>query len=132
MQQPIANIFIMLLMAEAFLLMALGYMVFEVKERLKRGNVEEAEVKEDDALSVKLSQDEVKVLRYLINKGKPVIQSNIGKDLNIPKSTLFRIVRRLAELGLVNVEKRGKYNYVYVQSTKYVSDLLKRIEGHGG
>jgi len=46
----------------------------------------------------------------------------------VSRSTLFRIVRRLNELGLINVEKRGKYKYIYIQRAQDVVNILKAID----
>jgi uncharacterized membrane protein len=120
-------------MMEAFLIMVLGYMMYDVKARLTKGMMKiiNEGIKIDSSSTndsrPRLNTDEVKVLKYLMSRGKPVIQSVIGKELNIPKSTLFRIIKRLSELGLINVEKKGKYNYVYIQRTQDVLSILKSI-----
>ncbi|KUO86648.1 MAG: hypothetical protein AT709_00075 [Caldivirga sp. MG_3] len=123
---------IMMTMMEVFLIMVLGYMIYDIKVRLTKGNLntgDEAIGVKDDVNRVRLNTDEVRVLRYLLSKGnKPVVQSMIGRDLNIPKSTLFRIVRRLNELGLINVEKRGKYKYIYIQRAHDVANMLKAVD----
>jgi uncharacterized membrane protein len=107
-------------------------MIYDIKVRLTKGNPNtsneaiEAGVHDN---RVRLNTDEVRVLRYLLSRSnKPVVQSMIGRDLNIPKSTLFRIVRRLSELGLINVEKRGKYKYIYIQRVQDVVNILKAID----
>ncbi|WP_291765167.1 helix-turn-helix transcriptional regulator [Caldivirga sp. UBA161] len=133
MQPPLGNVIMVIIMMEAFLIMVLGYMMYDVKARLTKGMLKVINdgIKLDSSpindSRPRLNTDEVKVLKYLMNKGKPVIQSVIGKELNIPKSTLFRIIKRLSELGLINVEKRGKYNYVYIQRTQDVLSILKSI-----
>ncbi len=123
---------VIMTMMEVFLIMALGYMIYDIKVRLTKGNPNtsneaiEAGVHDN---RVRLNTDEVRVLRYLLSRSnKPVVQSMIGRDLNIPKSTLFRIVRRLSDLGLINVEKRGKYKYIYIQRVQDVVNILKAID----
>ncbi|MGC8571336.1 helix-turn-helix transcriptional regulator [Caldivirga sp.] len=133
MQPPLSNVVIVIVMMEAFLIMVLGYMMYDVKARLTKGMMKiiNEGIKIDSSSTndsrPRLNTDEVKVLKYLMSRGKPVIQSVIGKELNIPKSTLFRIIKRLSELGLINVEKKGKYNYVYIQRTQDVLSILKSI-----
>ena len=133
MQPPLSNIIMVIVMMEAFLIMVLGYMMYDVKARLTKGimRVINDGIKIDSSsiseTKLRLNTDEVRVLKYLMSRGKPVIQSVIGKELNIPKSTLYRIIKRLSELGLINVEKRGKYNYVYIQRTQDVLSILKSI-----
>jgi len=132
-QPPLGNVVIVIVMMEAFLIMVLGYMMYDVKARLTKGMMKiiNEGIKIDSSSTndsrPRLNTDEVKVLKYLMSRGKPVIQSVIGKELNIPKSTLFRIIKRLSELGLINVEKKGKYNYVYIQRTQDVLSILKSI-----
>ncbi|MFP3156712.1 MAG: helix-turn-helix domain-containing protein [Caldivirga sp.] len=132
MQPPLGEVMVIMTMMEVFLIMALGYMIYDIKVRLTKGNPNtsneaiEAGVHDN---RVRLNTDEVRVLRYLLSRSnKPVVQSMIGRDLNIPKSTLFRIVRRLNELGLINVEKRGKYKYIYIQRVQDVVNILKAID----
>ncbi|MFP3237618.1 MAG: helix-turn-helix domain-containing protein [Caldivirga sp.] len=132
MQPPLGEVMVIMTMMEVFLIMALGYMIYDIKVRLTKGNPNtsneaiEAGVHDN---RVRLNTDEVRVLRYLLSRSnKPVVQSMIGRDLNIPKSTLFRIVRRLSELGLINVEKRGKYKYIYIQRVQDVVNILKAID----
>ncbi|MFP3258539.1 MAG: helix-turn-helix domain-containing protein [Caldivirga sp.] len=132
MQPPLGEVMVIMTMMEVFLIMALGYMIYDIKVRLTKGNPNtsneaiEASVHDN---RVRLNTDEVRVLRYLLSRSnKPVVQSMIGRDLNIPKSTLFRIVRRLSELGLINVEKRGKYKYIYIQRVQDVVNILKAID----
>jgi len=131
-QPPLGEVMVIMTMMEVFLIMALGYMIYDIKVRLTKGNPNtsneaiEAGVHDN---RVRLNTDEVRVLRYLLSRSnKPVVQSMIGRDLNIPKSTLFRIVRRLSELGLINVEKRGKYKYIYIQRVQDVVNILKAID----
>jgi len=131
-QPPLGEVMVIMTMMEVFLIMALGYMIYDIKVRLTKGNPNtsneaiEAGVHDN---RVRLNTDEVRVLRYLLSRSnKPVVQSMIGRDLNIPKSTLFRIVRRLNELGLINVEKRGKYKYIYIQRVQDVVNILKAID----
>ena len=109
-----------LFIIEIFAASSLIYMAIKIRGRLTRdeGRADGGDFK------LPLSSDEVRVLTYLLSKDRPVVQSTIGRDLNIPKSTLFRIVRRLNELGLVTVEKRGKYNYVYIQRVDEVRKIL--------
>ena len=60
---------------------------------------------------VKLSVEELKIIKFLLNKGGEAYQVEIYKTLNLPKSSTSRILRRLAERGLIEIERRGKYNY---------------------
>ena len=73
-----------------------------------------------------LTSDEVRVLRLLLEHRGRMYQSEIARALNMPKSTVSRVVRRLRERGLVMVRKVGRYSYVELTDEDYVSDLIGR------
>ena len=58
-----------------------------------------------------LSEVDERILAYLRERGG-AYESEIARDLGIPRTTVFRAVRRLEEAGLVVVEKRGSRNFV--------------------
>jgi len=58
-----------------------------------------------------LSEVDERILAYLGERGG-AYESEIARDLGIPRTTVFRAVRRLEEAGLVAVEKRGGRNFV--------------------
>jgi len=58
-----------------------------------------------------LSEVDERILAYLGERGG-AYESEIVRDLGIPRTTVFRAVRRLEEAGLVAVEKRGGRNFV--------------------
>ncbi len=72
------------------------------------------------------TDDELMVMKYLLEKDGQALQASIGKDLNIPKASLSRMVKRLAENGLLAVEKRGgRYNYVLITNREYVEKIIR-------
>jgi uncharacterized membrane protein len=52
------------------------------------------------------------ILNYLRARGGLAYQGDIAKDLYLPKSTVHKAVRRLAERGLVEVRRQGRINIV--------------------
>ncbi len=59
----------------------------------------------------KLRGVEQKIVEYLSRVGDDY-ESNIAKIIGEPRATVWRAVRRLEELGVVEVEKRGGANWV--------------------
>jgi len=60
-----------------------------------------------------LSEVDERILAYLRERGG-AYESEIARELGIPRTTVFRAVRRLEEAGLVVVEKRGGKNFVRI------------------
>jgi len=54
-----------------------------------------------------LRPDDERILQYLREKGE-VYESDIVKDLNLPKSSVWRAIRRLSEANLVKIEVEGR------------------------
>ncbi|ACB39154.1 helix-turn-helix transcriptional regulator [Pyrobaculum neutrophilum] len=52
-----------------------------------------------------------RILEYVRQSGG-AYEADIARDLGIPRTTVFRAVRRLAERGLVSLEKRDGRNWV--------------------
>jgi uncharacterized membrane protein len=46
---------------------------------------------------------------------KLVYQSEIIKELGLPKSTVHKSLRRLSEAGYVEIQKRGRFNLVVLK-----------------
>jgi uncharacterized membrane protein len=54
---------------------------------------------------------DAKVLEYVRRRGG-AYETDVARELGIPRTTVFRAVRRLEERGLVRVEKREGRNWV--------------------
>jgi len=52
------------------------------------------------------------ILEFIKKKGGTVKESEIRESLVLPKTTVWRAIKRLERQGLVKVEKKGKENYV--------------------
>jgi len=59
-----------------------------------------------------LTDEEIEALLYVYDQGGKARQADVRKALGIPKTTAWRMFRRLEEKGLVRVYKRGKENWV--------------------
>lgn len=53
------------------------------------------------------------ILQYIRERGGMAYQSDIVRDLGLPKSTVHKAVRRLAERGLVEVRRQGRSNLIF-------------------
>jgi len=73
-----------------------------------------------------LSTDELKVLSLVMSRRGEVYQAEIARELNVPKSTVSRIIRRLQDRGLIIVRRIGRLNYIDITDTDYVTDLLRK------
>ncbi len=113
----------------------------EQSERRVEGKVEEKSrvdtvpepiiVREDNTMRkiiAQLTLDELKVLKFLISRGGECYQMEIYRTLNLPKSTVTKIVHRLSERGLLIVERRGRYNYVKLKNVENVRNIIQTIE----
>jgi uncharacterized membrane protein len=60
---------------------------------------------------VELGEVDAKILDYVRRRGG-AYEADVARELGIPRTTVFRAVRRLEERGLVRVEKREGRNWV--------------------
>lgn len=60
---------------------------------------------------VELGEVDAKILEYVRRRGG-AYEAEVARELGIPRTTVFRAVRRLEERGLVRVEKREGRNWV--------------------
>jgi len=63
-----------------------------------------------------LDKDEMKVIELLRSKGGRALEAEIREALGLPKTTAWRLVRRLERKGLVVVKKVGNQNVVELRS----------------
>ncbi len=55
---------------------------------------------------------DAQILKYLRDRGGMAYQGDIVRDLDLPKSTVHKAIRRLSERGLVEVRRQGRINVV--------------------
>ncbi len=90
-------------------------------------HVEETQKVDIRKLIAQLTQDELRVLQFLLEKGGESYQMEIYRTLNLPKSTVTKIVHRLSERGLLIVERKGRYNYVKLRNIELVRQLISEV-----
>ena len=59
-----------------------------------------------------LTEDEKRVVEYIINNGGEALQKDIAKDLNLSRLKTHRIITSLKKRGVVSVEPWGNTNLV--------------------
>ena len=62
-----------------------------------------------------LSDYELSIIRYIESRGGSAFEGDISRDLGIPRTTVWRIVRRLESLGIVEVRKVEGKNLVIIR-----------------
>ncbi|MEM3097666.1 MAG: helix-turn-helix domain-containing protein [Nitrososphaerales archaeon] len=58
---------------------------------------------------------DAEVVKYIVEKGGAAYEAEIREKFNLPKSTAWRLVRRLAREGLVEVKKTGGQNLLRIR-----------------
>jgi uncharacterized membrane protein len=100
------------------LMLAVGAIVVAIALSLvllkRRGGIARA-VSRATCLEV-LDGDEVKVVELLRSKGGRALEAEIREALGLPKTTAWRLVRRLEKKGLVVVRKVGNQSVVELRS----------------
>jgi uncharacterized membrane protein len=56
------------------------------------------------------------ILKLLAERQGVLYQSEITKELGLPKSTVHKSLRRLSEAGYVEIQKRGRFNVVILKN----------------
>ena len=59
-----------------------------------------------------LSDVDKAIIEKLAEKGGSALQSELQKELGLPKTTLWRHVKKLEKLGFVRIEKEASFNRV--------------------
>ena len=62
-----------------------------------------------------LRADDKEVLRFLAEAGGEAFEAELRSHFNLPKTSMWRMVRRLQREGLVGVKKVGGQNLVYIR-----------------
>ena len=68
------------------------------------------------------------ILKLLTERQGVLYQSEIMKELGLPKSTVHKSLRRLSEAGYVEIQKRGRFNVVILR--KLTSAASPSVVGH--
>ncbi|GGP20052.1 hypothetical protein GCM10007981_06570 [Thermocladium modestius] len=117
---PSTGIMLTLALAQLVVTISLAYFLYDANRKYIAMSTPASEIRLPS-----FTDDELMVMKYLLEKDGQALQASIGKDLNIPKASLSRMVKRLAENGLLAVEKRGRYNYVLITNREYVEKIIR-------
>jgi len=66
-----------------------------------------------------LRQDEIQVIKYLASKQGKAFEAELFELLNLPRTTTWRLIRRLEGLEIVHIKKSRRQNIVLVRD-KYL------------
>lgn len=114
------QVMITLAMVQLVVTASLAYFLYDASKKYVAKPQEGSELRLPS-----FTDDELMVMKYVLQNNGQAAQANIGKDLNIPKASLSRMIKRLMENGLITVEKRGRYNYVMITNKEYVEKILR-------
>jgi uncharacterized membrane protein len=81
-----------------------------------------------DAAADDLNEVDKAILKLLTERQGVLYQSEITKELGLPKSTVHKSLRRLSEAGYVDIQKRGRFNVVILR--KLTSEASPPVVGH--
>ena len=63
-----------------------------------------------------MREDDKEVVRYIVDSGGAVLESRLRKRFMQPRTTMWRTVKRLERMGVVDVSKRDTQNLVVIRS----------------
>ncbi|ASJ16521.1 transcriptional regulator [Thermococcus chitonophagus] len=98
------------------LLLLVGMAIGILSRFRKKSSTQKLPYSEDKlaklAKQYNLNDDEVRAIKYLLEVGGKSSQAELRKALDLPKTTVWRMVRRLEQMGLIKVYKVGRENWV--------------------
>lgn len=71
------------------------------------------------AHALELRPEEKELLQYLVEKGGRALESELRQKFSLPKSSMWRLARRLERMGYIRINKVGIQNEI---------ELLRRLE----
>lgn len=75
---------------------------------------------------LRLSDKEQDILNTL-SKQKSLLISDISKNTNIPRMTLYPFLTKLKERGLINYRRLGKRKFWYIESSEKIANTLTNL-----
>ena len=75
------------------------------RRRIKQSKSSEAMLSQLRIKYEELRDVDLEILKILKKHGGTIMQSELQKILNVPKTTLWRAVKRLEQLGYIRIEK---------------------------
>ncbi len=102
--------FIFVILISLIIILIIILVIVAIKERIK------AEQPKSDINNYKgLNQRQKEIMNLLIEKNIPLTQTEIQKELNIPKAAISRNIRRLELKGLIEKEQIGMSNLIRIK-----------------
>ncbi|MGF3584901.1 MAG: helix-turn-helix transcriptional regulator [Thermoplasmatota archaeon] len=83
-----------------------------VKDRKDKSKVEEIKHDEVDKNLKGLNERQKQIIRLLMDRKMPLTQTDIQKELNLPKASVSRNIRGLERKGLIEKEQIGMSNLI--------------------
>jgi uncharacterized membrane protein len=72
-----------------------------------------------------LRQDEIQVIRFLASRQGKAFEAELFELLNLPRTTTWRLIRRLQSMEIVDVKKSRRQNIVLIRD-KYLKTTEKK------
>jgi uncharacterized membrane protein len=103
-------------------------LVFIILKRKKTPKVQElTDLKEKPEVDIEkiltrekdLRQEEVQVVRFLAEKNGSALEAELYEKLQLPRTTTWRLLKRLARMEIVDIEKSRRQNTVSIRK-KYM------------
>jgi len=66
-----------------------------------------------------LRPEEIKVIRFLAEKNGTAFEAELYEKLNLPRTTTWRLLKRLEKMAIVDIRKSRRQNVVSIRK-KYM------------
>lgn len=100
-RQDFSNIMILVVVIIVLAIGGLGYYFYISKVKNRRSSITEI-----------LNDIDIAIIKALEARGGTALQTELQNDVTIPRTTLWRHVKKLEKLGIVKVEKVGLQNKI--------------------
>ncbi len=104
------TVFIVLLIVIISLIVVLA--ILFVRDKKSKEVVEKTKLDEDDTKFKGLNERQKQIMKLLIDRKTPLTQTDIQKELNIPKAAVSRNIHGLERKGLIEKEQIGMSNLI--------------------
>jgi uncharacterized membrane protein len=61
-----------------------------------------------------LREEEIEAIKFLVGKGGEAFEAELFKNLNIPRTTVWRMIRRLEKVGIIRIDKFRRQNLIVI------------------
>ena len=80
-----------------------------------RGRVEEVDVTKLLKREKHLRQEEVQVIHFLAEKNGTAFEAELYEKLNLPRTTTWRLLKRLEKMEIVDIKKSRRQNIISIR-----------------